>query len=165
MTDWTPAIVQGAYVFLIAYAIVTDVTSLRVPNWIPLALSGLYLGYAAFAGSYDELALHALIGAGALAASFALFSLGVFGGGDAKFLAALALWMGPASIGPFLVLATLFGGVTAAGLLGLKKLLMINPALENRAVIAKPVAWARDGKMPYALPLGLAALIIGPRLF
>lgn len=165
MTDWTPAIVQAVYVFLIAYAIVTDTTSLRVPNWIPLSLGGLYVGYAMLTASFDQLALHVLIGAGALAVGFGLFSLGAFGGGDAKFLTALALWMGPASIGAFVVLATLFGGVMAAMLVGLKKLLIANPALASRTVIAKPVAWARDGRMPYALPLGLAALFLGPRVF
>lgn len=165
MTDWTPAIVQAVYVFLIAYAMLTDISNLRVPNWIPLSLGALYFGYATLTGSFEELALHALVGAGALAAGFGLFSLGAFGGGDAKFLTALALWMGPASIGAFVMLATLFGGVMAAMLAGLKRLLITNPALANRAVIAKPVAWARDGRMPYALPLGLAALFLGPRLF
>ena len=165
MTDWHEPITQAAFIFFISYAIITDLRDLRVPNWVSLAISVLFLihGFAAQGG--EVLLTHVLTGAGVLVVSFALFAWGVFGGGDAKFLAALSLWMGPANIGPFVLLTALLGGVTAVALVGLKKLILLNPALENRAAIAKPIAWARTGRMPYALPLGAAALMMGPGLF
>ncbi len=164
MTDWAAPIIQGAFIFLVSYAMVTDLRDLRVPNWVPLAIAGLFLLHSLYQGASD-LPLHLLVGAAVLVAGFGLFVAGVFGGGDAKFVAALALWMGPGDLGPFVLLTTLLGGVTAVALVGLKKLLIFNPALENHSAIAKPLAWARAGKMPYAVPMGLAALVLGPSLF
>jgi len=165
MTGWFETLVQSGFVFMVCYAVLSDVTRLRVPNAVPVALVALFLLHGLVQQAPGVLATHVLVGAGALAAALFLYTRGAFGGGDAKFLAALALWMGPAHITGFAVPAALLGGVTAVGLLGLKKLLVARPALESRAVIAKPVAWARAGRMPYALPLGLSALIMRPRLF
>jgi len=46
-------------------------------------------------------ATHLVVGAGAMAIAFLLFTRGAFGGGDAKFLAALSTWMEPAHIPGF----------------------------------------------------------------
>lgn len=164
MTDWAVPFIQGAFIFLISYAMVADLRELRVPNWVPLAIAALFLLHSLHHGA-DDLPVHLLTGVAVLAAAFVLFVSGVFGGGDAKFLSAIALWMGPAHLGLFVVITTLLGGVTAVALVALKKLLIMNPALEDNAAIAKPLAWARAGKMPYAVPIGLAALMLGPALF
>jgi len=165
MTEWHETLVQGGFVFLVISAMIYDVSALRVPNWVPLALATLFFYHGATSETWEVIALHALVGACVLAAGFSLFSAGVLGGGDAKFAAALALWTGPAYLGAFLLLTSLLGGIAALGLLGFRKLLVLHPALESRPAIAKPAAWARAGKLPYALPLGLAALILGPGLF
>ncbi len=165
MAEWHEPIIKGMFIFLVIYAIVTDVRELRVPNWVPIAIGSLFLVYSLTLPATGDLSFHLLTGIAVLIGAFALFAAGVFGGGDAKFLSVLALWMGPANLGPFILLTTLLGGATALGLLGLKKLMAVKPALEQRAGMAKPVAWARAGKMPYALPLGVAALMMGPALF
>jgi len=164
MTDWAEPIIQGAFIFLVSYAMITDLRELRVPNWVPLSIAGLFLFPSVTEGA-SGLPMHLLIAAAVLVAGFAMFVAGVFGGGDAKLLSALALWMGPANLVAFVLLTTLFGGATAVVLVGLKKLLIFNPALENHAAIARPLAWARAGRMPYAVPIGLAALMLGPSLF
>ncbi len=164
MTDWAEPIIQGAFVFLVSYAMITDLRELRVPNWVPLSIAGLFLFQSVTEGA-SGLPMHLLIAAAVLVAGFAMFVAGVFGGGDAKLLSALALWMGPTNLVAFVLLTTLLGGATAAVLIGLKKLLIFNPALENHAAIARPLAWARAGKIPYAVPIGLAALMLGPSLF
>jgi len=164
MTDWAEPIIQGAFIFLVSYAMITDLRELRVPNWVPLSIAGLFLFQSVTEGA-SGLPMHLLIAAAVLVAGFAMFVAGVFGGGDAKLLSALALWMGPANLVAFVLLTTLFGGATAVVLVGLKKLLIFNPALENHAAIARPLAWARAGRMPYAVPIGLAALMLGPSLF
>jgi len=164
MTDWAEPIIQGAFIFLVSYAMITDLRELRVPNWVPLSIAGLFLFQSVTEGA-SGLPMHLLIAAAVLVAGFAMFVAGVFGGGDAKLLSALALWMGPANLVAFVLLTTLLGGATAVVLVGLKKLLIFNPALENHAAIARPLAWARAGRMPYAVPIGLAALMLGPTLF
>lgn len=164
MTDWAEPIIQGAFIFLVSYAMITDLRELRVPNWVPLSIAGLFLLHSVTDGA-SGLPMHLLIAAAVLVAGFAMFVAGVFGGGDAKLLSALALWMGPTNLVAFALLTTLLGGATAVVLIGLKKLLIFNPALENHAAIARPLAWARAGKIPYAVPIGLAALMLGPSLF
>jgi len=164
MTDWAEPIIQGAFIFLVSYAMITDLRDLRVPNWVPLAIAGLFLPHSLTQGAGD-LPFHLLAGGAMLVAGFALFVAGVFGGGDAKFLSALALWMGPTHLAPFVLLTSLLGGAGAVALVGLKKLLVLHPALENHTAMTKPLAWARAGKMPYAVPIGLSALMLGPALF
>jgi len=165
MADWHELIIQAGFIFLVSYAIISDLRTLRVPNWTSVALATLFLFHSVTIQPGEILASHLFVGGVVLGVAFVLFTTGVFGGGDAKFLSALALWMGPAHIGSFLFITALLGGLTAVALLGLKKLLVLNPELEQRAAIVKPLAWARAGKMPYALPMGLAALMLGPRLF
>jgi prepilin peptidase CpaA len=164
MTACAEPIIQGAFIFFVSYAMISDLRDLRVPNWVPLAIGGLFLLHSLLQGAVD-LPVHLLTGAGVLVAGFALFVAGAFGGGDAKFLSVLALWMGPTQLGTFLLVTALLGGAAAVALVGLKKLLVVNPALENHAAMAKPLAWVRAGKMPYAVPIGLAALMLGPALF
>ena len=165
MAEWHETLIQGAFVFLVVSAMIADLSVLRVPNWIPVSLCAIFLVHGAMVAPWEVLGVHLLVGFGVLAGGFALFSRGVLGGGDAKFASALALWMGPVHLGAFLLFTALFGGVTALALIGLKKLVILIPALESRAAIARPAAWARAGKLPYAVPIGLAALILGPRLF
>jgi prepilin peptidase CpaA len=59
------------------------------------------------------LGVHLLTGLGLFVAGFALFALGLFGGGDAKLLAAAGLWFGWPQTMPFLMLTVLAGGVLA----------------------------------------------------
>ena len=165
MSEWNETLVPGAFAFLVVYAILADLSALRVPNWIPLALAALFIAYAAPMQNPHGFAVHTLVGGVVLAATFALFALGVMGGGDAKLISALALWMGPAHLGPFLLLLALLGGLTALALLGLRQLLLLDQPLESRPALAWPAEWARAGKLPYALPIGIAALIVGPELF
>ena len=53
----------------------------------------------------------------ALRLGFALFSLGLVGGGDAKLFAASCLWLGPQAISPYALYAALIGGALALLLL------------------------------------------------
>jgi prepilin peptidase CpaA len=53
---------------------------------------------------------------------FVLFAIGMkFGGGDAKLLAALTLWLGFADLPVFLVIMALTGGVVALAVLTLRQ--------------------------------------------
>jgi len=91
-----------------------DAISLRIPNWLTAGAATLFFPMAVATGMpFGELGLHLASGAGLFAAGFALFSLGLFGGGDAKLLAAAGLWFGWPQTLPFLVLTVLAGGVLA----------------------------------------------------
>lgn len=93
-----------------------DALSLRIPNWLTLAIAALFFPMAVLTGMpLAEIGFHLLVGLGLFVLGFALFSFGVFGGGDAKLLAAAGLWFGSAQLVPFLVSTVLAGGLLAAG--------------------------------------------------
>jgi prepilin peptidase CpaA len=99
---------------LLAAAVVYDLKSREIPDWISLAL-------AAWAVLAAALGLHAAgwLGAAAgLALGFALtaplFYLGGLGGGDVKLIAALG-----AALGPLALLSVLFWMAVAGGVLAL----------------------------------------------
>ncbi|MEM1105803.1 MAG: prepilin peptidase [Pseudomonadota bacterium] len=106
------------FVLLCLFAACHDVATLKIPNWVNAALAGLGLSALAVSGlPWADLGAHLLVALAAFVASFALFSFGVFGGGDAKMIPAVALWMGPVAIVPFLVwMAFIGGGIALVGL-------------------------------------------------
>ncbi|MEL6567521.1 MAG: prepilin peptidase [Pseudomonadota bacterium] len=103
---------------LCIFAALHDVATLKIPNWVNASIAGLGISALAVSGlPLVDMGWHLLIGLIAFAISFALFSFGVFGGGDAKMIPAVALWMGPVAIVPFLVwTAFIGGGIALVGL-------------------------------------------------
>ena len=102
---WIVWLAEWAACVLFVVAAVGDLRDRRVPNAIPLALLGLFAAYAV-AGAIrppESLWQHAAIGAVLLAAGFALYSTGRFGGADAKLIAVAGLWAGPHDLGFFLL--------------------------------------------------------------
>jgi prepilin peptidase CpaA len=83
------------------------------------------------------------------------------GGGDGKLIAAAALWTGPEAIMPFLLLIALMGGVLALVIL-LYRRLPLASTLASLTAFQKMHAEKRD--LPYAIAIGIAGLIIYPRL-
>jgi prepilin peptidase CpaA len=91
-----------------------DVLTLTIPNWISLVLIALFPLLALAAGlSWPEIGWHAAIGVIALSAGIAAFAFGIVGGGDAKLFAAVALYMGPLAIAPYVLAVAIAGGVLA----------------------------------------------------
>ena len=117
---------------LSTYAAFCDVTRYRIANWIALAVLADFLIIAAIAGlsgAVDPWLIAGRLGAGAvmLIAGFALFAAGLFGGGDAKLIAASALWFGGSSLFRYVVLVALMGGLLALIILGLRRF-VLSPA-------------------------------------
>lgn len=107
-----------ACLVLCIYGALTDIASLTIPNWVNGAIAGLGLLAIALSGlPLTEMGLYLLIGLIAFVISFALFSFGVYGGGDAKMIPAVALWLGPVGLAPFLLgMAFIGGGIALVGL-------------------------------------------------
>ncbi|MEM9740369.1 MAG: prepilin peptidase [Pseudomonadota bacterium] len=96
---------------LCIFAALHDVATLKIPNWLNATIAGLGLSALAVSGlPLTSIGWHGLVALIAFIVSFGLFSFGVFGGGDAKMIPAVALWMGPVAIVPFLVWTAFIGG-------------------------------------------------------
>jgi len=91
-----------------------DFFTMRIPNWLNAAIALSMVAAAVLLGMPLQLfGLHLLTGAGVLVLGFGLFAGGFIGGGDAKLLAAVALWMGWPQVVMFLVVTSLAGGALA----------------------------------------------------
>lgn len=106
-------LIVALYAALLVVAAAGDVRALRIPNRIPLALVLLYPAFVLASPVPVDWLGGVGVGAAALAGGFALFALGAFGGGDAKLLAAVALWAGPAAVLDAVLTTALVGGAIA----------------------------------------------------
>src|SRR6266550_5698445 len=88
------SIVRLLFAGFMAACAVSDIVSYRIPNALVLALIGLFLAVAAFHGASVDWLSHLGAAGLCLAVGVALYSFGQMGAGDAKLLAAAALWAG-----------------------------------------------------------------------
>lgn len=146
-----------AFPALVLAAAARDALSFTIPNWISLALVAIFPLTGLAAGvPLPTLGLHLGVGAAALVAGMALFALGWVGGGDAKLMAAVALWLGWPAVVSFLVVAAVAGGVLAVVLLALRTATL-------RAVVLSGPRWlvrlAEPGEgVPYGVAIAVGAL-------
>jgi len=135
-----------------------DLTTMTIPNWLTVSLAAAFVLILPFAGlGMQEIAWHLAAGGLALVAGMVLFALGWIGGGDAKFVAAAALWIGWSNLLSYLIVASVFGGVLTLVLLGFRRL-PLPQFLVRQAWIAR-LHDHREG-VPYGIALALAGLVI-----
>ncbi len=96
------------------YAAASDVMTMTIPNRISVALAAGFLAIAVLGGfTMQQFLTHVATGAGVLVVGVIMFSRGWIGGGDAKLLAAGALWFGYEQLYDYVLLATIVGGALA----------------------------------------------------
>ena len=105
---------------LLLWVAVNDYRHFVIPNKTVAAISLLYPCYVLAAGLGADPSgwLGGIATGGAvLLVGAGLFATGAFGGGDAKLIAAVALWAGPSLLVQFLLITAISGGVLAAAFL------------------------------------------------
>ncbi len=157
----TPALLLAIFPAGVIVAALKDATSFTIPNWISAALAlaffpvalALHLPWSAVGGCM-------LAAVGALVCGMGFFALGWCGGGDAKLLAACALWLGWPGVLVFLLATGISGGLLAAGLVTARKgmiggLIAAGPGWLGR--LFQP-----DADLPYGLAIAVGALAAFP---
>jgi prepilin peptidase CpaA len=146
---------------LLAYACFSDLFTMRISNRICLFVLALF-PVAAFAAGMApaEIGWHLAAGLAVLAASFALFAFGWIGGGDAKLMAATAVWFGFELVLEYIALSCLLGGALTLGIL-MARQHPLPAGLLERPWIAQ--LHATTTGIPYGIALGIAALIVLPQ--
>jgi prepilin peptidase CpaA len=144
---------------LLAYAAWSDVRSLTIPNWVSLAMAGAFPVFALASGvEFAAIGINLLFGLGVLAVGFFLFQANIIGGGDAKLLAAAAVWTGLQAFAPFIIWTALAGGVFALMLIVARKhagLLAAAPSFVYRLLTPKT-------GVPYGVAIMLGGLMAAP---
>ena len=141
-------------------AALSDLTTMKIPNWI----SGLLiLGFfpAAFLVGLSPMTVLAHVGVAlvALFVGMGLFALRVIGGGDAKLMAAACLWLGVTGSSIFVLWTGVAGGVFCLALLFARTQL--------RPHIFGAPQWIDSllepkGDIPYGVAIAIGALMAFP---
>jgi prepilin peptidase CpaA len=144
----------------VAYAAFSDVLRMKIPNMISVFLIAAFFLLAPFVFNITTIGWHVVAFVAVLAVTFSLFAGGFIGGGDAKLLAVIALWLGLDFLLPYLFWATVFGGGIALAFMGFRKI-KLPEHLAAQPWVAR--LHTQGHGIPYGLALGAAALFIYPK--
>ena len=149
-----------AFPMAMAFAAANDLFTMRIPNKISMLLVAAFAVTALLLRLPLDVALtHLGIGAAVLAAGFVLFSLRLLGGGDAKLMAAGALWMGSDQAVLYIAMISLFGGLLSLAFLAYRKFV---PAISwGLPSWALRLHVAGSG-IPYGIAIAAAGLALYP---
>jgi prepilin peptidase CpaA len=143
-----------------ACAAATDLFTMKIPNRISLVLiAGFVVAAVLMRMPLSTFGLHLLVAFAVLAANFALFWKNMLGGGDAKLMAAGALWIGPFHAIEYLAYVTIFGGALALAILSYRNYVSANAfSLPQWALrLHKP-----GGGIPYGIAIAAGGLTVFP---
>ena len=146
---------------MMAFAASSDLLTLTISNRVSLILVGGFVALAVIGGvSAADVLSHLAAGCVVLVAAFSLFARGIIGGGDAKLAAATALWLGFDHLLPYLLYASLLGGVLSVGLIWFRMAPL--PDWLARHDWAQRLH-GKDAGVPYGIALAAAALAVYPQ--
>ena len=98
----------------VAFAAAMDLLTMKIPNRIPAVMVLAFFPLALVAGfNAWDMANHVAAGLLMLVLGVLLFMPGWFGGGDAKLMAAIGLWIGVDNLRPICSESALAGGLIA----------------------------------------------------
>lgn len=137
----------------------TDYYSMKIPNVVCLAMmAGFVLTLPLTWQGLPVLGEHMMVGLTFFLAGFAMYAFGWFGAGDAKLMAAIAIWFGWSDALPFILYTTLFGAALGMFLMVGDKLIPIR--LRTSEVGMRLFQGGKD--MPYGMALAAGALFVWP---
>ncbi|MEM6625481.1 MAG: prepilin peptidase [Pseudomonadota bacterium] len=143
----------AVFPLLLVFAALHDIATMTIPNWVSAALALAFLPAAYLAGlGWAEIGMHVAAGAIALVVCAMLFFLRVFGGGDAKLIAAASIWTGWVGGYEFLLAMALSGGVLAAIIILLRRLNVRSDAGWAKRLLSPDVG------APYAVAIAFGGL-------
>ena len=155
--DWMLILVFPA---IMIFAGAFDLLTMTIPNKVSIALVAVFLCLAPFAGlGWEAIGFHVALGAVMLALCIVMFAMGWIGGGDAKVFAAASLWMGPAHLLDFAVIAGLCGGLLTIAILGLRTM-PLPAGLAGQTWLSR--LHKAGGGVPYGVALAAAGVIVYP---
>jgi len=137
-----------------------DFFTMTIPNRVSIGFAALFFPAALMAGfPLIEVGMHVTAALAMLAIGFAFFSFGWIGGGDAKFFAATALWLGWDILLTYALTFSILGAVLTVAIVLARGLPL--PATLIRSDWAMRLHSSKSG-IPYGIALACAGLIIYP---
>ena len=156
----TDLLIISIFPLAMAFAAAYDLFSMTLPNWLSLALVAGFAVVAPLVGiGWEAAGLSIALAFGVLVITFAMFSFGWIGGGDAKFFAATCLWMGAEHMLAYAVYAAVLGGLLTLVLL-LVRAMPLPATLYSQQWITR-LHDSKEG-VPYGIALAAAGLLVYP---
>jgi prepilin peptidase CpaA len=161
VTDLLHNLIWAVFPALVIAGALYDATSFTIPNWISLALAGLFAPAALLLGvNLPVIGLSYLIGVIVLLAGMGMFAMNWIGGGDAKLLAAAVIWMGWPALLTFVLVTALAGGALAVLLTTARSSLLQAYAARSPSWVMKLMA--PGGPAPYGIAIAIGGLVAFP---
>jgi prepilin peptidase CpaA len=146
-----------------------DLFVYRIPNIFSLLSLPLFFTFAmASQMPLEAMLVHIYTGLGVFFVTFILFALGFFGGGDAKMMSAIALWLGFDGLMPFLLGSLFIGGAFGVVLMAIRRCsyppawLVGIPHLHGVYAGAVYEDETMPTAVPYGVPMAAALLLLLP---
>jgi prepilin peptidase CpaA len=134
------------------YAVWTDLSRMTIPNRVVLVTVALFVAAAPFVMPLEEMAWRFLPAFIVLVAGFLLNLTGQFGAGDAKFAAAIVLYVPQQDLPSLLWIYAILALLSVALLYAVKK------AMPARAAASGLKSLSETRTFPLGVPLALTAL-------
>jgi len=143
------------------WAGIMDLKTMKIRNEIVIFLIAAYAALAPLAGfNYGAIAVSFLVALVVMIGLFVFFSFGWIGGGDAKLMAVIALWLGADQAPVYLLSTTLLGGVLTLGILMFRQMPL--PIFLVRIPWVARLHSFEQG-IPYGVAIAASALLILPQ--
>lgn len=155
------ALIFVVFPFCMVFAAVSDALSMTIANRVSVILIATFAVVAPLTGmDWASYGWHFAAGGMVLAVTFMLFAIGGMGGGDAKLMAATALWMGfNLNLLDYLVTSAFAGGLLTMLILSYRKSPLAD--LTGNNIFLRHFADPAVG-VPYGVALGLGGLLAYP---
>lgn len=142
---------------LMAFAASSDLLTMRISNRVVLLLVAIFCAVAVGIDMpLEEFGMHVACATIVLAVAFVLFALGWIGGGDAKLAAATTFWLGFGVTLPYLLDASIIGGLMTLLILMVRRWPL--PLFLTRIDWVQRLHHPRTG-IPYGIALAIAGLL------
>ncbi|NDW04403.1 A24 family peptidase [Jiella pacifica] len=153
----TTVLLLTVFPFAMIYSALTDLLEMKIENRVMIVLVVAFVPAALLVGiPWPLLGSHFLVGFLCLCVTFGMFAAGWMGGGDAKLIAATALWFGPSMLSvEYILFAALVGGALTVALLVLRSHFLPVTGVEFVDRLMET-----ETGVPYGIALGVAGLYV-----
>lgn len=155
------ALILVVFPFCMVFAMISDMLSMTIANRVSVILVATFVVVAPLTGiGWEVFGWHLAAGALVLCVTFGLFAVRAMGGGDAKLLAATALWMGfSIELFMYLAYAAIFGGLLTLAIIMYRGSALA--VFTGGNMFLRHFANHKVG-VPYGVALGLSGLLVYP---
>ncbi len=159
-------ILFAIYALCVCYAMWSDANTFRIPNIVSVILVAAFPVFALLQLDGTTAAYHLGVALIVFAGAFLLYVLGLMGAGDVKMMSAVSLWMGTGTVLEFIMLMAFLGAAMAVGILVMRRYAVVwRDWAGHWSGVARVLDIAESGKVPYGIPIGIAALWYAQKIF